>query len=422
MVELEYEKLEKHCFHCFSLLHEKKDYPVRTEGSRRASPEARCNFNKVNTPHGLENSERREVTKKAISSDARGQRFDSSRRKTHHSPSRRQPRSTPYHSSHKDASRSVFAGILRDHHSGYGNRAPLRRSPQAYQRRDSQAPQRVHYSSRRGHDPEWRRRRSPMASRSYQATNGSPKTSRRSALRSAASQRDRSPMTPPPETLFLPPPPPISPSNSAWLSSPKSRRPALERISTSIQVGNDGQNPLAWVGESSSPSGRLQDVNIQYLGEEEQTMIGLTGSVHVGSSSNPIHPTLSHRLSIGGSCPTEETRLSALQRVEPAQPTITVSIPAKPLKKRTTIKRKTAASGLPRAARSLLQGASTRKRNTSRPEAAVAARKKLCTEQLPCDKDPVTEPQCDTPALVLIPASKKAKSKVDFQILFFSRC
>ncbi|CAL9214889.1 unnamed protein product [Arabidopsis halleri] len=415
MVELEYEKLEKHCFHCFSLLHEKRDCPVRSDGPRRASPDARSNFNKENTPHGLENSERREVTKKTISSDARGQRFDSSRRQTHHSPSRRQPRSTPYHSSHKEASRSVFAGRLRDHHSGYGNRAPLRRSPLAYQRRDTQAPPRKHYSSRRGLEPEWRRRRSPMAPRSYQATNGSPKASRSSALRSVASQRDRSPMTPPPETLLLPPPPPFSPSNRAGLSSPKSRRPALERISTSTQVGNDGQIPLARVGESSSLSGRLQEVNIQYLGEEEQNMTGLTGSVHGGSSSNPIHPTLSHRLSLGGSSPAEETRLSALQRVEPALPTITVSIPAKPPKKRTTTKRKTAASGLPRAARSPLQGASTRKRNTTKPKAAVAARKKLCTEQLPCDKDPVPEPQGDTPALVLIPATKKAKSKVDFQ-------
>lgn len=222
-------------------------------------------------------------------------------------------------------------------------------------------------------------------------------------------------MTPPPGTLFLPPPPLAPPSNKGNQSSPRSRRPALERLSTGLPAGHLNLTSRGAQGETSSLSGRLQEVNIQYLGEEDQNLSRPTTTVHLGSCSDPIHPTLGHRLSQGEGEIIEEARPSALSRLEVAQPTVTVSIQAKPPRGKAAPKKKVATVIIPRGARSPLQGASTRKRNATRPKAAPVARKRLCPESLPCDKDTVPVSQAATPDVVLIPAAKKAKAKADFQ-------
>ncbi|CAE5959570.1 unnamed protein product [Arabidopsis arenosa] len=418
MVDLVYEKLEKHCFLCFSLLHEKKDCPSRVANTRRGSPEAENN--KSTYRHRSEDDKRNPSSKRTLPTEYRGNRDKPQDRWDRRSQSRYEHRSqarqtsirSPHHPRRKELPRASIASRLREPPSVFENRGPRRSSPNNSSRRYPQAPRREPYSARKSCNTEWRERRSPLGSRSFQATNGSPRASRNSDQRIVASQSERSPVTPPPAPESLPPPPPASLNNRAAHSSPKSRRPALERISLSDQPDISNHFPVGHLGESSSPFGRLQEVNIQYLGEEDQNLLGLNRtSTLVGASSNPIHPTLSHRLSLGEGVSLEASRRSALQRVEEAQPTITVSIQANPPKKKPAAKKKIAAPGLPRGARSPLQGASTRKRNTVRPKATAAARKRLCAEQLPYNKDPVTDSQCSTPALVVLPASKKAKTK-----------
>lgn len=219
--------------------------------------------------------------------------------------------------------------------------------------------------------------------------------------------------THPPATGRLSQHEPLPESDREVLSQSKSRRSALERLS-------GGDNPVGALQApriSSSLSGRLQDVNIQYLGEEDHETNLQYNSRHVGSGSAPSHPTLGHRLSLGHGGNAEEVRTHVSLRIEPAQPEILVTIPAKPPRKKAVSKKKAAVgTTTPRGVKSPLQGANSRKRNVSRPK-EMTARKRLCPEQLPSEKDQQIDAQDAQPEVLQNPVERKSKStdKVDFQ-------
>ncbi|CAL9242513.1 unnamed protein product [Arabidopsis halleri] len=148
--------------------------------------------------------------------------------------------------------------------------------------------------------------------------------------------------------------------------------------------------------------GRLQDVNIQYLGEEGQASLTNNNTLLVGSCSDPIHPTLGHRLSM-------------------EQPEVTITIPAKIPKPRANPKRKGTVAASARATRSPLQGACSRKRNATNPK-GVSAKKRLCQDQVQSELDPAAETQGSQPPVNLILAAKKAKAKLRLSLVFVSYC
>lgn len=189
MVDLEYEKLEKHCFQCFSLTHEKKDCPTRYDNSRKGSQES--DINKNNTLLRLENNKRRQSSSKPASRDYVRQKEDYPRRYETRSPVKSSSRRENLHphSHRKESTRSVFAGRLRDHPSEYKNRASARISPSRNLRCPTFQNSREQFPPKRSQHSEWRSRTSPIASRSFQATHDSQKGSVNSTQRSSASQR-----------------------------------------------------------------------------------------------------------------------------------------------------------------------------------------------------------------------------------------
>ncbi|CAL9248258.1 unnamed protein product, partial [Arabidopsis halleri] len=269
-------------------------------------------------------------------------------------------------------------------------------------------------SESRHHHSEWRRRRSsPQKTRSFQDTTSGANREIRFSHREASPHGPEILNTPPPSNKTNGQPSTLS-GRLGSQSSPRSRRPALERLSgreTALDQ-NQGQ------GISSSMSGRLQDVNIQYLGEEGQA--GLTNNNNnllVGDCSDPIHPTLGHRLSLGQESSQAELRRPASLRLEQEQPEVTITIPAKIPKPRANPKRKGTAVASGKGSRSPLQGACSRKRNSTNQK-GVSAKKRLCQDQIQSDLDPATEIQGAQPPVILIPAAKKAKAKVKAKGVF----
>lgn len=263
------------------------------------------------------------------------------------------------------------------------------------------------YINSRRQDSEWRKRLSPLRPRSIQDTNMGAERDQHSSHRESKSQRQEIVNTPPPQSR-LPPPPPVPVFQLEEQFTPKSRRPALERISGLEHVAPQNHFPVV----SSSMSGRLQDVNIQYLGDEGQESQINNRTVLLGSSSVQLHPTLGHRLSLGNEDAPVENRISVSRRLEVEQPEVTISIPEMAPKTRNNGRRKGADTSTARGIRSPLQGASSKKRNCTKKK-VVPAKKKLCQDQVPLNKDSLPAVQRSPPIVKLIPAAKKAKSKVD---------
>lgn len=405
MINLEYERLEKHCFDCFSLNHEKKDCPLRGENLRE--DDHRRPASSVRPEEGNERG-RSKALRNQQDSPIRDRRFRAQRRPASKSPTRR--RSPPRAFPSRERGRGTSDRRRRE---DYQRRDERRSSHRVSSIDFSQRPLRSQNLDRNSvskhYDSEWRRRQtSDRQQRSNDPTSGGGREQ-------LVSHRESNPVRH--EVLNTPqsknktsqelPPPPV---RGGEQSSPKTRRPGKERLSG----GELGLAHNALAGVSSSMSGRLQDVNIQYLGDEEQDYPGRNVGLFTGSSSNPIHPTLGHRLSVGNVDPPEELRRPASQRLGETQHEITVSIPAKPPTQKNTSKRKGTGNTVQRGIRSPLQGASSKKRNATKPK-VTSARKRLCPDQVPSDKGPISESQGSQPPVKLIPAAKKTKPKVDFQ-------
>lgn len=412
-VDLEYERLEKHCFLCFSLAHEQKDCMERSSRASRDnySPDS----NQKNTLHRLEEGKKRQASKKE---DARVPKLRYGRSEVspqrHYARPQRRRSPLPRNSQFKGQRRDYSPRRDRDNSRRFErreSRQPIWSSYAATAHGCTHSQNYDYYSASKRTGTEDRRRGSPHPTRSFQATNNSPARGQDSVHRGSLSQREEILNTPPPPAGKPPQHPPLRESEQEVQTQAKSRRPALERLS-------GGDNPAAGLPApriSSSLSGRLQDVNIHYLGDEDQATNLQYSSRHLGSSSAPSHPTLGHRLSLGLGDNLDENRTHVSLRIEPAQPEIVVTIPAKPPRKKAVSKRKTTAgTSRPNGLKSPLQGANTRKRNVSRPK-AMTARKRLCPEVLPNDQDQGNEAQGEPSVVVQKPVARKTKDKVDFQ-------
>lgn len=416
-VELEYEKLEKHCFTCFSLLHEESDCP-KLRG-KEVNPHRILGINQQKTLLKLEADKQKAGARKEASKLSHPQlpRGDSSK--------------VPSRSYHRDPTSNYHRPRLSP---------PLRQTRDLGRRRDSpQGNSSRSYSrhhsdiSRSNRSPSSRNRaphsRISQSRGSHSFGNGfhyqhlqlpynrdtTPARGEVSDIRVDINKKLSSP------SLRLTDNPARTSGQKAKGKvdeSPKGRRPALERITQSVDLSP--QPPLP---TTSSNSNRLQDVNIQYLDDESHFGVRSANQLENGVilRSSPRIP-MDKRLSLPSSstAPQErEPRVPVSQRLGPQIDSVTVTLPTKKPEPKVTRKRKTAAekaqaAAIPRGARSPLKGASSKKQSITRPKAKQSPKKKLKTNTLPENQvGPSSVANSGPPPPVMIPAI--SKNGVDFQ-------
>ena len=388
-VELEYEKLEKHCFNCFELSHEKKDCPHPTISRT-------LGINQLKATQRMESERRRQDDRREDRllphppsggnrslSGIRGDRVDRAR-----------PRDSTVFTDPRDYRRS---SPIRDSRLPPSARTPSRARREVSGRSRSRSPSFRHYST--GRDSRAFRGRELSRSDSHRSPGEvapllpPPPARPTSAVesRSARSRHSRSP----PQC----PPPSVLGEVGEASSIPHSRRPALERISPRILP--ESSRPTT----SRSDSGRLQEVNIQYAEENAQELL---------REEQLLLPLV------------EEHRIHTSLRLGPIPPSIQLTAKGAP-RKRAAASSSSKAAGKRKAAkpspkrrvvRSPLQGISLRKRNASRPVAA--SKKKLYTDpsdpdgSLTLNQDIGDLGQSSAPPINLIPASSTGPG--DFRI------
>lgn len=379
-VEFEYEKLEKHCFLCYSLSHEKDDCPSKR--ATRDLTSTRTSISQSRTLERIEDDRRRHDERRL----ARRNPPEQSRWPTYR-PTPRAPRQqnrewerAPH--SHGESTREF--NPHRHPSEDYGRDRPVR-SVSARTLPSAHTPSGTHRSqdSRlRSDSPRsvWRRVQRP--------------TFHSTPSHSVHSQVSHTPSPIPPREDMLQ----QKVINSGEGSGKGDRRSALERLS-----GQADRVPLLVNGAANSDSGRLQEVAIQYL---EDTMpihlIGSNSKVGIGSTSgarpltqnSPIRSLSEDRLHVSlrlGPCPTSESPPPELQmeQTAPEQPA---------LKSKAAGKRKSAATTTrKRVARSPIQGVSLKKRRIAKVQ--NSPKRKLSSgltvggtaaSQLPDDNQPST--------------------------------
>lgn len=174
-VDLEYEKLEKHCFLCCSLSHEKKDCVERD--TRASKDEDSPDSNQRNTLHRLEEGKKRQANKRV---DTRGEKsgYDRSFVSPLRQAERSQRRRSPPRRSHFKDPRTGYSP-RRDMGNSrrferIESRNPLRSSFAATTHGRSRPHNKDYYSTSKRSVIEDRRGWSPHRPRSCQATNNSP--------------------------------------------------------------------------------------------------------------------------------------------------------------------------------------------------------------------------------------------------------
>lgn len=257
-VELEYEKLDKHCFICFSLSHEKDDCPSNRASSEHPSP--RVGISQSRTLERIEDGRRRLDERR----QARYMPYADTRRPALR-PDRTTPRSSNEYSERDRRSYTPYepprryGDTRRSHdreHSGRSHplspsrhSASLHTPSQAIRSHDSRAQSGSHRSV-------WRQVQNPQPA-------GTPNHSIQSQISHTPSPKPHREEMQPLE------------QRQAEGSGKGDRRSALERLSAPME-----RVPLLINGVANSDSGRLQEVEIQYF---EDTM-----SPHlIGSGSRP---------------------------------------------------------------------------------------------------------------------------------------
>ena len=414
-VELEYEKLEKHCFTCFSLLHEENDCP-RLRG-KTVNPYRVLGINQQKTLLKLEadkqkSDSRRDATRSSSTLMPKGGTSKTPARppprtaQKHYTPPK--PHSGSYH--HRDLSRQQNSPPRPLPRYSSRPRSEFSRDQGSPTRSNRLSHSRTYHSG--SHRPSATHNRSPRSQLPYLRDN-SPVRFSGSGARSIQENRLSSPSLRP---EALPTRNSGNKGKEIASNSPKSRRPALERISHHTPSEMQSQVPTA-----SSNSNRLQDVTIQYLEDSMQRCETTTG---IGESSRTLrtapHRPLEARLSFPStSTALPAARVHASLRLEAPIDSVTVTLPptkvaAKPGRKRKTAAEKAQASAAPRGARSPLSGASLKKQNITRSKSKASPKKRLRTDILPEFQDGTSAAAHGGPPLpVMIPAI--SKSGVDFQ-------
>lgn len=300
-VEFVYEKLEKHCFSCFSLSHEKKHSPSSTVQSQGHSKP--LGMNQIQTLTRIEEDKLRQVNKKRPRDYFKGNATQNQAAKRErvstkdlrdwldkHSPSQRYSsnqqgtlRRTPPASPTKDESRGVFSRILEPT-SGPKDRPVLDKGKW------------IAYSHLSPHDKNLREEFRTPAQRGISHSHSKSLSQVQPALRSfppevnsqsnhSSSRRSRHSPTPPPRPHREPvcSPPAQTPQRS--LHSSGERRPALERIVLPQEHESPGSpnhidDPMS-----------LQDVQIRVVETHPQVP-------RVGTSQSPALGSVFQRLGI----------------------------------------------------------------------------------------------------------------------------
>lgn len=391
-VELEYEKLEKHCFLCYSLSHEQDDCPSNQTSRGHAPP--RTGISQSRTIERIEEGRRRHDDRK-------------------------QARYMPYSDNRRPAPRRDFKSSSRQSSEDRG-RERLSQTPSDHSRRYEEPP---HYYER-DETRQIRPRSPPRHSASLHTPMGAIRShdsrvhsdSQRSIWRqvqnplprgnadlSAQSQISHTPSPRPPREAILP-----IETRTAEGSEKGERRSALERISSPTE-----RVPLLVNGIANSDSGRLQEVNIQYF--EDTMSPHLIQSISRPSSSknppavqsaprsvaqnvSPIRSLSEDRRHVSlrlGPCLTPSSPLDSLHLVD-------TEILAAPTTSKAAGKRKTTKPSVAKKKppRSPVQGVSLRKRRITKG----SPKRKLNSEPPAGDSTGLNQNDDFQPPTTIIPA------------------
>lgn len=385
-VNLEYEKLEKHCFICFSLSHEKDDCPANHNKDRNAP--AQLNISQENTLRRLEESRRRRHDHR------RGQQVSSG--------SLAPPPRDRYHSRRNYEAERIT-------HRSSASHAPHARYTNSHHGASNDAPSRDSYHRGSGrHTPNQEDR--PLVARSqgshHTMVNRSPPSSQnRRDLRDSLPLREPSPVLPassqdlnprhqrtPTTTQAHPIPAPVL-EVAEITSNSRERTSALARLERPVE---DNQRSA---GLSSSLQARLQGAEIPPAIEQRPGGLSSSLIARLQDVDVQYEVTAEDARVVRSSATKKKSTPAAKKTVAPTQTA----------KRRTTTQNKRAAPA--RANRSPLQGTRTRKQNTIRT--SNPPRKRLCLDKggpsatLPRIEDP------SPPAMIPVPATQKGR--VDFR-------
>ncbi|KAJ4908627.1 Uncharacterized protein Rs2_12285 [Raphanus sativus] len=262
-VEFQYEKLEKHCFLCSSLSHEKGDCPYQRQA--RDLPPSRPSISQTRTMERLDDDRRRQDEKRSSRISSRSERYP--------------PPPLP---EHRGSSRMGFNESNRDLNLPHGSQRHYRN---VYERRKGDVNRDLPRSQVQGRTPSFHTPSGTHRSQDSRLQSASPKSIWRQVPRqvtggdashSAPSQVSHTPSPRPHRETMT-----GSVSNQTREHSNRSleRRSALERLS-------GGRVPLLVNGVANSDSGRLQEVELQYL--DDIMSPEPAGRVSLPSSSKKI--------------------------------------------------------------------------------------------------------------------------------------
>lgn len=269
-VELEYENLQKHCFYCLSLTHEGDDCPNRSRNGR----ETHMGISQNRTLDRLEADRRRKEVRKGAR-NLSGPKEQSPayphsvRPKEHYEPSRRCDLSRKYdYGVRREPYRRGMSPNVRDRER---QGRPSARERLTFTRDSETASHRGHLSNSftSAQRTEWR----PVSE--------GAKTLDRSA-HSAHSQMSHTPSPRPQrENISSQAGTTDARQNSGNGTPSAERRSALARLSLPVE-----RVPLLQDGVANTASGRLQEVQIQYL-EENLNLLTSGGSNKASTSKTP---------------------------------------------------------------------------------------------------------------------------------------
>ncbi|KAJ4873101.1 RNase H domain-containing protein [Raphanus sativus] len=258
-VDLEYEKLEKHCFICYSLCHEKDTCPLNRE--REDKVEAKQGISQHNTLRKLEDHRRKHDHRRSLTLSSRDRGLDS--REQHFSSYRsvhsrlQDPRTerTP----HQERSKSNYS---RDEERRVvqGRKRERDRDQREYSSHHSFPPQRNLTPTRRNskdHSPT----RYSKEARRYQDEGQKTQSSR------------TPPPRPPRESMNLP----VVPEGGEVNSRSRERISALHRIEDPLPLSTGRISALERIEEANIPSNERVSAleRIELPQEEPQREIGL---------------------------------------------------------------------------------------------------------------------------------------------------
>ncbi|KAJ4872881.1 Uncharacterized protein Rs2_45444 [Raphanus sativus] len=247
-VEFQYEKLEKHCFLCHSLSHEKSDCPVQR--TLHTLPPARPSISQTRTLERLDEDRRRQDDRRSSRNTARSERYP-----------------PPPHTDHRGSSR--LGNRDRDWNKEASNpQGSLRHYDNVYGRRQGEPNGEASRSQIQGRSPSIHTSTGTHRTHDSRYQGASPRSTWRQiprqevgnlASHSAHSQVSHTPSPKPHREAMTGPGANYNPEGDTRSSG---RRSALERLSGSAE-----RVPLLANGVANSNSGRLQEVDIQYLEE-----------------------------------------------------------------------------------------------------------------------------------------------------------